>query len=105
MTTTPSVGNKIWEASKYFLDQLSGAMNKMTNKPRQLSAKIACRLAITEYKGNYFQKIFKEDYCKLCFFCFFQTDDLDIESFQHGDVETTSQVNLNFTLDLDKDER
>ncbi|KAK9752169.1 Osteopetrosis-associated transmembrane protein 1 precursor [Popillia japonica] len=82
MTTTPSVGNKIWEASKYFLDQLSGAMNKMTNKPRQLSAKIACRLAITEYK-----------------------DDLDIESFQHGDVETTSQVNLNFTLDLDKDER
>ncbi|KAI4463341.1 calcium-independent phospholipase a2 ipla2 -related [Holotrichia oblita] len=82
MTSTPSVGNKIWEASKYFLNQLSGVMNKMTNKPRQLSAKIACRLAITEYK-----------------------DDLDIEAYHHGDVETTSQVNLNFTLDLDSDER
>lgn len=51
MATTPSMGNKLWDVSKYFLDQLSGIVNKMSNKPRQLSAKIACQLALTEYRG------------------------------------------------------
>ncbi|GJQ86181.1 bmm [Trypoxylus dichotomus] len=81
MATTPSVGNKIWEASKYFLDRLSNVLNKVSNKPRQVSAKIACQLALTEY-----------------------TDDLDVEAYhQHKEVEATSQVNLNFTLDLEND--
>ncbi|KRT85813.1 hypothetical protein AMK59_2297, partial [Oryctes borbonicus] len=83
MATTPSVGNKIWEVSKYFLDRFSDVINKVSTKPRQLSAKIACQLAITEY-----------------------TDDLDVEAYhQHREVETTSQVNLNFTLDLENNGR
>ncbi|KAF7267490.1 hypothetical protein GWI33_019288 [Rhynchophorus ferrugineus] len=74
MATAPQVGNALWDVSKVVLDQMSNVLTRVNRKRQQISAKITCQLAITEYSGG------KEP----------PVDDL---------VE--NKVNLNFTLDLD----
>ncbi|XP_076273463.1 brummer isoform X6 [Rhynchophorus ferrugineus] len=74
MATAPQVGNTLWDVSKVVLDQMSNVLTRVNRKRQQISAKITCQLAITEYSGG------KEP----------PVDDL---------VE--NKVNLNFTLDLD----
>lgn len=78
MAAAPQVGNGVWEFSKYFMDQMTSILNKVNKKRQQLSAKITCQLAITEYGGSKF----------------------DVESCQ--DLKTENKVNLDFTLNLDE---
>ncbi|XP_068908332.1 patatin-like phospholipase domain-containing protein 2 isoform X2 [Tenebrio molitor] len=76
MATAPQVGNTFWDVSKYFMDQLSHLLSKVNKKREQLSAKIICQLAITEYGGT------------------------DVEACQDT-LSTKNKMNLNFTLNLD----
>ncbi|XP_063914558.1 patatin-like phospholipase domain-containing protein 2 isoform X3 [Zophobas morio] len=75
MATAPQIGNTFWDMSKYFMDQVSHVLNKLNNKREQLSAKITCQLAVTEYGGN-------------------------VEACQDT-LSTKNKMNLNFTLNLD----
>lgn len=74
MATAPQVGNTLWDVSKVVLDQMSNILSRVNKKRQQLSAKITCQLAITEYGGS------KEE-----------VDENLLEN----------KMNLNFTLDLD----
>ncbi|CAG9856648.1 unnamed protein product [Phyllotreta striolata] len=75
MVAAPQMGNGVWELSKVFMDKLSYLLNKINRKRQQLSAKITCQLAITEY------------------------DKYDVESCQ--DLKSENKMNLNFTLKLE----
>uniref|UniRef100_V5GTR4 triacylglycerol lipase n=1 Tax=Anoplophora glabripennis TaxID=217634 RepID=V5GTR4_ANOGL len=77
MVAAPQVGNGAWELSKFFMDKVSYVLNKVNRKRQQISAKITCQLAITEYGGNKY----------------------DVEACQN--VTSENKVNLNFTLNLD----
>lgn len=59
MATAPVVGNTLWDLSKYFMDQMAAILNKVNTKRQQLSAKIICQLAITEYGGGKFLLSFR----------------------------------------------
>ncbi|CAH1127889.1 unnamed protein product [Ceutorhynchus assimilis] len=74
MASAPHVSNTLWDISKVMLDQVSNVLNRVNRKSQQVSAKITCQLAITEYGGN--------------------STELD-----HDLVE--NKMNLNFTLNLD----
>ncbi|XP_008191795.1 patanin-like phospholipase domain-containing protein atgl-1 isoform X1 [Tribolium castaneum] len=76
MAAAPQVGNTVWDVSKYFMDQLSHLLNKVNKKREQISAKIICQLAVTEYGGR------------------------DVEACQDA-LSTKNKMNLNFTLNLD----
>ncbi|RZC41980.1 Patatin domain containing protein [Asbolus verrucosus] len=76
MTAAPEVGNTFWDLSKYCMDQLSHLLNKVNTKREQLSAKIICQLAITEYGQT------------------------DVEACQDT-LSAKNKMNLNFTLNLD----
>lgn len=52
MAAAPHVGNTLWDASKVMLDQVSSILNRVNRKRQQISAKITCQLAITEYGGS-----------------------------------------------------
>ncbi|KAL1509177.1 hypothetical protein ABEB36_003953 [Hypothenemus hampei] len=71
----PHVGNLLWDASRVVLDQVSNALNKVNRKSQQITAKITCQLAITEYGGA------------------------NVEEEIIDPVE--NKMNLNFTLSLD----
>ncbi|KAJ8922499.1 hypothetical protein NQ315_007529 [Exocentrus adspersus] len=77
MAAAPQIGNSAWELSKFFMDKISYMLNKVNRKRQQISAKITCQLAITEYGGNIH----------------------DVEACQNETSE--NKVNLNFTLNLD----
>ncbi|CAG9819778.1 unnamed protein product [Phaedon cochleariae] len=77
MAAAPQIGNGAWELSKFILDKMSNILGKFSRKSQQMSAKISCQLAITEYGGNKF----------------------DVEACQ--DLNSENKVNLNFTLNLD----
>nr|ARI45076.1 adipose triglyceride lipase brummer [Leptinotarsa decemlineata] len=77
MIAAPQVGNGVWDVSKILMDKLNHLLNRVNRKRQQISAKISCQLAITEYGGNKY----------------------DVESCQ--DVNAENKVNLNFTLNLD----
>ncbi|XP_019869560.1 patatin-like phospholipase domain-containing protein 2 isoform X2 [Aethina tumida] len=77
MVAAPQLGNGVWEVSKYFMDQMGHVLYKVNKKRQQLSAKITCQLAITEYGANKY----------------------DVESCQ--DLNAENKMNLNFTLNLD----
>ncbi|CAH1281469.1 unnamed protein product [Diabrotica balteata] len=77
MVAAPQLGNGAWELSKVFIDKMTFLLKKINRKRQQLSAKITCQLAITEYGKNKF----------------------DVESCQ--DVQNGNKMNLNFTLKLE----
>lgn len=52
MVAAPQVGNGAWELSKFFMDKMSHLLHKVNRKRQQISAKITCQLAITEYGGS-----------------------------------------------------
>lgn len=52
MSTAPLMGNGLWNLSKFFTDQCSNILNKVNSHRQQLTAKISCHLAITEYGGG-----------------------------------------------------
>lgn len=52
MVAAPQLGNGVWEVSKYFMDQMGHVLYKVNKKRQQLSAKITCQLAITEYGAS-----------------------------------------------------
>lgn len=52
MATAPQVGNTLWDVSKVVLDQMSNVLTRVNRKRQQISAKITCQLAITEYSGG-----------------------------------------------------
>lgn len=95
MVAAPQLGNGAWELSKVFMDKLSYLLNKVNKKRQQLSAKITCQLAITEYGGSknyqYYKVIIIAN--KRNF-----SDKFDVEACQ--DLNE-NKVNLNFTLDID----
>lgn len=66
MAAAPQVGNTVWDVSKYFMDQLSHILSKVNKKREQISAKIICQLAVTEYGGSKFV-LFSQN-CIICFF-------------------------------------
>ncbi|XP_066141434.1 1-acylglycerol-3-phosphate O-acyltransferase Pnpla3-like isoform X2 [Euwallacea fornicatus] len=76
MATAPHVGNFLWDVSRVLLDQVSNVLNKVNRKRQQISAKITCQLAITEYGGN-------------------NTNEPENELIENN------KMNLNFTLNLD----
>ncbi|KAF2905969.1 hypothetical protein ILUMI_00200 [Ignelater luminosus] len=80
MSTAPVMGNGLWDLSKFFTDQFSSLLSRVNSHRQQLTAKISCQLAITEYGGNKY----------------------DVESCQ--DLEARNKMNLNFTLNLDEDD-
>ncbi|KAL3267309.1 hypothetical protein HHI36_011440 [Cryptolaemus montrouzieri] len=75
MSAAPQLGNGVWEASKYCMDQMGQILNRVNKTRQQISAQISCQLAITEYGNKY-----------------------DAESCQ--DYTMQNKVNLNFTLNL-----
>ncbi|KAK9870801.1 hypothetical protein WA026_009760 [Henosepilachna vigintioctopunctata] len=75
MSAAPHVGNSVWGLSKYCMDQMGQILNKVNKTRQQITAKISCHLAITEYGNKY-----------------------DVESCQ--DCTLQNQMNLNFTLNL-----
>nr|CAI5829963.1 unnamed protein product [Callosobruchus analis] len=77
MVAAPQLGNGAWEISKFFMDKLSYLLNKVNRKRQQISAKITCQLAITEYGGNKY----------------------DVEACQA--LGSENKMNLNFVLNLD----
>nr|CAH7734812.1 unnamed protein product [Callosobruchus chinensis] len=77
MVAAPQLGNGAWEVSKFFMDKLSYLLNKVNRKRQQISAKITCQLAITEYGGNKY----------------------DVEACQA--LGSENKMNLNFVLNLD----
>ncbi|XP_050303227.1 1-acylglycerol-3-phosphate O-acyltransferase Pnpla3-like isoform X3 [Anthonomus grandis grandis] len=77
MAAAPQVSNSVYEITKVALYQISNLLNKVNKKSRQMSAKITCQLAITEYGGA----------------------KADLEHDLVG-----NKMNLNFTMDLDKGE-
>ncbi|KAB0797303.1 hypothetical protein PPYR_08297 [Photinus pyralis] len=78
MSSTPRMGNTLWELSKFFMDQLSLLLHKV-NVRQQLNAKISCQLAISEYGGNAY----------------------NMESVDH---EIKNRMNMNFTVNLNETE-
>ncbi|XP_050303226.1 patanin-like phospholipase domain-containing protein atgl-1 isoform X2 [Anthonomus grandis grandis] len=76
MAAAPQVSNSVYEITKVALYQISNLLNKVNKKSRQMSAKITCQLAITEYGAK-----------------------ADLEHDLVG-----NKMNLNFTMDLDKGE-
>ncbi|XP_066254167.1 patatin-like phospholipase domain-containing protein 2 isoform X1 [Euwallacea similis] len=76
MATAPHVGNFLWDVSRVLLDEVSNVLSKVNRKRQQISAKITCQLAITEYGGN-------------------NTNE------QENDFVENNKMNLNFTLNLD----
>lgn len=52
MVAAPQLGNGMWEFSKGILEKMSHLLNKVNRKRQQLSAKITCQLAITEYRAS-----------------------------------------------------
>ncbi|CAH0560431.1 unnamed protein product [Brassicogethes aeneus] len=77
MVAAPQLGSGVWEISKYFMDQMGHVLNKVNKKRQQISAKIICQLAITEYGGSKY----------------------DVESCRELGGE--NKMNLNFTLNMD----
>ncbi|VEN48457.1 unnamed protein product [Callosobruchus maculatus] len=77
MVAAPQLGNGAWEISKFFMDKMSYLLNKVNRKRQQISAKITCQLAITEYGGNKY----------------------DVEACQA--LGSENKMNLNFVLNLD----
>ena len=94
MATAPQIGNTFWDMSKYFMDQVSHVLNKLNNKREQLSAKITCQLAVTEYGGS------KLKMFRLCLFNAISSILADVEACQDT-LSTKNKMNLNFTLNLD----
>ncbi|CAH1966928.1 unnamed protein product [Acanthoscelides obtectus] len=80
MVAAPQLGNGAWEVSKFFMDKLSYLLSKVNSKRQQISAKITCQLAITEYGRNKY----------------------DVEACQA--LSSENKMNLNFTLNLDDSE-
>lgn len=79
MSSTPRMGNTLWELSKFFMDRLSLLLQKVTVR-QQLNANISCQLAISEYGGNVY----------------------NVESMDH---EIKNRINMNFTLNLEETEQ
>lgn len=78
MSTTPVMGNGLWNLSKFFMDQVSTVLVKVHNHRQQLNANINCKVAISEYVvGPY-----------------------DIESCLERDFQGT--LNMNFTVNLEE---
>ncbi|XP_066999744.2 1-acylglycerol-3-phosphate O-acyltransferase Pnpla3 isoform X2 [Anabrus simplex] len=71
----------LWHVSKYFLDQLNDVLNNINKKRQQLSAKITCQLALTEYGGS--------------------TCDIEAIPDAPHHVPTNNKMNFNFTLNID----
>ncbi|XP_060531802.1 1-acylglycerol-3-phosphate O-acyltransferase Pnpla3 isoform X2 [Cylas formicarius] len=76
MATAPHIGNTLWDMSKIALDQMSHILHRVNRKRQQMSAKITCQLAITEYGGN------------------------ALDTNLYGNM-TENKMNLNFTVNLD----
>ncbi|XP_019755316.2 1-acylglycerol-3-phosphate O-acyltransferase Pnpla3 isoform X2 [Dendroctonus ponderosae] len=74
VSTVPHVRNAFWDLSKVLAGQVSSVLKNVNKKTEQLSAKITCHLAVTEYGGV--------------------DTNMDIDPIQN-------EMNLNFTLDLD----
>ncbi|XP_065345986.1 1-acylglycerol-3-phosphate O-acyltransferase Pnpla3-like isoform X3 [Cloeon dipterum] len=82
LQTAPLVGKNLKQLSQYILDNLNHIINSLNNKTKQLSAKISCNLAITEYRGTKF----------------------DVEADSAVPTPVQNQMNFNFTLNLDDKE-
>jgi hypothetical protein len=96
MATAPQVGNTFWDVSKYFMDQMSHLLSKVNKKREQLSAKIICQLAITEYGGSMFDLLI----FILTSLLIHIVISADVEACQDT-LSTKNKMNLNFTLNLD----
>lgn len=49
MATAPVMGNSLWDLSKFFMDNLSHVLNRLSSNRQYVSAKITCQLDIAEY--------------------------------------------------------
>ncbi|XP_044747862.1 patatin-like phospholipase domain-containing protein 2 isoform X2 [Coccinella septempunctata] len=76
MSAAPQLGNSVWEASKYCMDQMGQILSKANRSNQQMTAQISCQLDITEYGNNF-----------------------EVESCQ--DYATQNKMNVNFTLNID----
>lgn len=54
MSAAPQLGNSVWEASKYCMDQMGQILSKANKSNQPMTAKISCQLDITEYGSEYF---------------------------------------------------
>ncbi|KAF5308852.1 hypothetical protein FQR65_LT00552 [Abscondita terminalis] len=79
MSTTPIMGNGLWNVSKFFIDQVSTVLQKVHTHRQKLNTNINCQVAISEYGRNSY----------------------DIES---GPEDIQSRLNVNFTVNLDETE-
>lgn len=79
MSAAPQLGNSVWEASKFCMDQMGQVLSKVTRSNQQMTAQISCQLDITEYGNNF-----------------------EIESCQ--DYATQNKMNVNFTLNINDGE-
>lgn len=92
-SAAPQVSNAFWDLSKVLVGQVSSVLKNVNRKTQQLSAKITCHLAVTEYGGGEFDNL--ERILQTATNLYFPVDtSLDLDPIQHD-------MNLNFTLDLD----
>jgi hypothetical protein len=84
--------------SQFIIENLATLISSVNSKREQLTAKISCNLAITEYRGseflinnNYFD--IKSNYFSAKY---------DIESSADVPAPVQNQMNFNFTLNLDE---
>lgn len=54
MKNAPHFGSNLKQLSQFLIDNLATLISSVNSKREQLSAKISCNLAITEYRGSKF---------------------------------------------------
>nr|CAD7199613.1 unnamed protein product [Timema douglasi] len=53
MAVSPQMGSNLWLASQYLIDQLAHFLYRMDKTRQQLTAKIICQLAVSQYTAKY----------------------------------------------------
>ncbi|XP_059482642.1 1-acylglycerol-3-phosphate O-acyltransferase Pnpla3-like isoform X2 [Neocloeon triangulifer] len=82
LSSAPHIGSNLRQLSQYLMENLATLISSVNNKREQLTAKISCNLAITEYRGTKY----------------------DIESSADVPAPVQNQMNFNFTLNLEEQE-
>jgi hypothetical protein len=52
LKNAPHFGTNLKQLSQFLIENLASLISSVNNKREQLSAKISCNLAITEYRGS-----------------------------------------------------
>jgi len=99
LNNAPHFGHNLKQLSQFLIENLATLISSVNSKREQLTAKISCNLAITEYRGS---KFFQAEFYIKYLTDIFPSAKYDIESSVDVPAPVQNQMNFNFTLNLDE---